>query len=76
MCRVFEAAVKGNGGGILVAGAPGVGKTALIEELRPIVTARRGWFVSGKVETFTGESSGIFQNANGGRSDVGDGNLR
>jgi diguanylate cyclase (GGDEF)-like protein len=52
MRRAFEAAADGNGGGILVAGASGVGKTALIEELRPIVTARRGWFVSGKVDQF------------------------
>ena len=52
MRRAFEAALQGSGGGILVAGAPGVGKTALIEELRPIVTARFGWFVSGKVDQF------------------------
>lgn len=52
MRAAFEAAVQENGGGILVAGAPGVGKTALIEELRPIVTARRGWFVYGKVDQF------------------------
>jgi diguanylate cyclase (GGDEF)-like protein len=50
--RAFEAAAQGDGGGILVAGAPGVGKTALIEELRAIVTARRGWFVYGKVDQF------------------------
>jgi diguanylate cyclase (GGDEF)-like protein len=50
--RAFEAAVQGSGVSILVSGAPGVGKTALIEELRPIVTARRGWFVSGKVDQF------------------------
>jgi diguanylate cyclase (GGDEF)-like protein len=52
MRGAFEAAVQGDGGGILVAGAPGVGKTALIERLRPIVTARRGWFVYGKVDQF------------------------
>ena len=52
MRAAFEAAVQGNGGGILVAGAPGVGKTALIEELRPVVTAQRGWFVYGKVDQF------------------------
>jgi hypothetical protein len=54
--RAFEAAAQGDGdgdgGGILVAGAPGVGKTALIEELRPIVTARCGWFVYSKVDQF------------------------
>jgi diguanylate cyclase (GGDEF)-like protein len=52
MRHAFEAAAQGEGGGILVAGAPGVGKTALIEGLRPIVTARRGWFVYGKVDQF------------------------
>ena len=50
--RAFEVASQGDGGGIMVAGAPGVGKTALIEELRPVVTARRGWFVYGKVDQF------------------------
>jgi diguanylate cyclase (GGDEF)-like protein len=52
MRHAFEEAAQGEGGGILVAGAPGVGKTALIEELRPIVTARRGWFIYGKVDQF------------------------
>ncbi len=52
MRRAFEAAAGGEGGGILVSGAPGVGKTALIEELRPIVTARGGWFIYGKVDQF------------------------
>lgn len=46
----FEAALRGQGRGLLVAGAPGVGKTALINELRPWVTAQRGWFVSGKFD--------------------------
>jgi predicted Ser/Thr protein kinase len=52
--RAFEAAAQGDGdgGGILVGGAPGVGKTALIEELRPIVTARCGWFDYGKIDQF------------------------
>jgi len=35
---------------VLVSGAPGVGKTALLNELRPLVTARRGWFISGKFD--------------------------
>lgn len=37
---------------VLVSGAPGIGKTALINELRPIVTAQRGWFVSGKFDQY------------------------
>ncbi len=44
--------IGGNSPGLLVAGAPGVGKTALINELRPMVTARRGWFVSGKFDQY------------------------
>ncbi len=33
---------------VLVSGAAGVGKTALIDQLRPIVTAQGGWFVYSK----------------------------
>ncbi len=45
-------AVAGRARGLLVSGAPGVGKTALIDELRPLVTAAGGWFVRGKAEQF------------------------
>jgi diguanylate cyclase (GGDEF)-like protein len=38
--------------GVLVAGATGVGKSALIAQLRPMVTARGGWFVDGKFEQY------------------------
>ncbi|MEA5113126.1 MAG: AAA family ATPase [Geobacteraceae bacterium] len=48
----FENAINGRGGAVLVAGAPGIGKTALINELLPIVTERRGWFVSGKYDQY------------------------
>jgi GAF domain-containing protein len=37
---------------VLVSGAPGVGKTALIDELRPVVTANDGWFVVGKFDQY------------------------
>jgi len=37
---------------VLVSGAPGAGKTALINELKPWVTAQRGWFVSGKFDQY------------------------
>ena len=47
----LEAAFAGAGAGqcrgVLVAGAPGVGKTALIDQLRPVVTGGDGWFVAG-----------------------------
>jgi predicted ATPase len=36
----------------LVGGAPGVGKTALVHELRPVVTAADGWFVAGKFDQY------------------------
>ncbi len=45
-------AIKGTGSCLLVGGAPGVGKTALVNELRPMVTARRGWFASGKFDQY------------------------
>jgi predicted ATPase len=38
--------------GVLVTGGPGVGKTALVDELRPVVTWRDGWFVSGKFDAY------------------------
>ena len=45
----FERALTGRCRGVLVSGAPGVGKTALVNELRPTVTASDGWFVAGQV---------------------------
>ena len=37
---------------MLVGGTPGVGKTALADELRPVVTGRDGWFVAGKFDPY------------------------
>ena len=48
----FEAAVAGGCRGVLISGAAGVGKTALVDELRPLVTGRDGWFVSGKFDQY------------------------
>ncbi|MES2944063.1 MAG: AAA family ATPase [Pseudomonadota bacterium] len=50
--QAFEKALHGQGHVVLVTGASGVGKTALINELRPMVTAQRGWFVSGKFDQY------------------------
>ena len=49
---LFAAAVTGNRGVAFVTGAPGVGKTALIEQLRPTVTATGGRFVTGKFDQY------------------------
>jgi diguanylate cyclase (GGDEF)-like protein len=41
---------------VLVSGAPGVGKTALIDQLKPVVTAGRGWFVTGKFDQYRSDA--------------------
>jgi diguanylate cyclase (GGDEF)-like protein len=48
----FERALDGGSRGILIAGAAGTGKSALIDQLRPVVTARRGWFLVGKFDQY------------------------
>jgi diguanylate cyclase (GGDEF)-like protein len=48
----FAEAMAGRSRGLLVSGAPGVGKTSLVNELRPIVTANDGWFVMGKFDQY------------------------
>ena len=52
LAAAVAAAVAGRCAGVLVGGPAGVGKTALIDELRPAVTARGGWFVAGKFDQF------------------------
>ena len=48
----FTEALSGSCPGVLVAGAPGVGKTALVNELRPVVADARGWFVAGTFDQY------------------------
>ncbi|WP_308301915.1 diguanylate cyclase domain-containing protein [Frankia sp. AgKG'84/4] len=48
----FLDALAGRCTGLLVSGAPGVGKTALVNELRPIVAGVNGWFVAGKFDQY------------------------
>ncbi|MDT3441905.1 diguanylate cyclase domain-containing protein [Pseudofrankia sp. BMG5.37] len=48
----FAEAMEGRCRGLLVCGAPGVGKTALVNELRPIVAGVDGWFVAGKYDQY------------------------
>ena len=48
--EAFEEALTGRCRGVLISGAPGVGKTALAAEVRPVVASRGGWFVAGKFD--------------------------
>ena len=48
----FDDALAGRCRGVLVGGAPGVGKTALVDELRPVTRGRDGWFVTGKFDQY------------------------
>jgi signal transduction histidine kinase len=48
----FEDARAGRCRGVLLAGAPGVGKTVLADELRPVVTGADGWFAAGKFDAY------------------------
>jgi diguanylate cyclase (GGDEF)-like protein len=41
---------------VLVTGAPGVGKSALTNELRTLVATRGGWFVSGKFDQYRSDA--------------------
>jgi predicted ATPase/signal transduction histidine kinase len=50
--HALDKAVRDSCRVVLVAGAPGVGKTSLINELRPMVTARRGFFAAGKYDQY------------------------
>jgi predicted ATPase/signal transduction histidine kinase len=48
----FDDALAGQCGAVLISGVPGVGKTALVDELRPVVTGSGGWFVAGKPDQY------------------------
>jgi serine/threonine protein kinase len=50
--EAFADALAGRCAGVLVSGVPGIGKTALVDELRPVVTASGGWFVAGKFDEY------------------------
>ncbi|MFI6073777.1 diguanylate cyclase domain-containing protein [Actinoplanes sp. NPDC051343] len=48
----FDDALSGRLRGLLISGPSGVGKTVLINELRQVVTAAGGWFVTGKFDQY------------------------
>jgi predicted ATPase/signal transduction histidine kinase/predicted Ser/Thr protein kinase len=42
---------------VLIGGPPGVGKSALIDELKPVVAQAGGWFVGGKFDQYQRDTS-------------------
>ncbi|MDT7685656.1 MAG: hypothetical protein QOG57_5966, partial [Pseudonocardiales bacterium] len=50
--EALEDALAGRCQGVVVGEAPGVGKTALVDELRAVVTGRDGWYVAGKFDQY------------------------
>ncbi|HTJ34044.1 MAG TPA: AAA family ATPase [Dactylosporangium sp.] len=59
----FDDSVAGRCRGVLIAGVAGVGKTALVDQLRPVVTGSDGWFVVGKFDQYRRdlESDAVYQ---------------
>ncbi|WP_436536723.1 sensor histidine kinase [Actinoplanes sp. HUAS TT8] len=55
----LDRAMVGGTPAVLVSGPAGIGKSALVQTLRPLIGAYGGWFVAGKYEQFrTGTDSG------------------
>jgi predicted ATPase/signal transduction histidine kinase len=52
LASALNRALTGRCRAVLVSGAPGVGKTAMIDQLRPVVTGSDGWFVAGKFDPY------------------------
>jgi diguanylate cyclase (GGDEF)-like protein len=50
--RALADAASGRCRTVLVSGGPGVGKSALIDQLRPIVAANNGWLVAGRFDRY------------------------
>lgn len=52
LSRTFERAASGRVEVMLVTGEPGIGKTALVNEIRKLIIARRGFFITGKYDQY------------------------
>ena len=50
--EAFTQSLAGQCAGVLIGGVPGVGKTALAGELRPVLAGGGGWFVTGKFDQY------------------------
>ncbi|HUR73468.1 MAG TPA: AAA family ATPase [Sporichthya sp.] len=53
--RAFEAAAGGTTSLLLVSGPSGVGKTVLVQELARLTAVRRGYFIDGKADQYSGD---------------------
>lgn len=52
LLSLFEEVRQGKGQIALIAGKPGIGKSALVHEIQKSVVTKRGYFISGKYERF------------------------
>ncbi|BAP54797.1 ATPase [Thioploca ingrica] len=52
LLHAFERTVQGNSELLLIAGYPGVGKSALVHEMSQAITEKRGHFISGKFQQY------------------------
>src|SRR4051812_49486233 len=50
--EAFDDALTGGCRAVFIGGSPGIGKTALVEQLRPVVAAHGGWYVAGKFDQY------------------------
>ncbi|MCP4136330.1 MAG: AAA family ATPase [bacterium] len=56
LLSLFERVSRGKNEMLLVAGNPGVGKSALVNEMQKPLTAKRGFFITGKYDQYSREA--------------------